>query len=209
MNEKAETLSAPQIQRLRVRRSTGLDLNPRPPRSVRVSKRAAGTLMADRRYHPRTLRLRRLQTPATTGRDVGRGQHAAQRRARHGGRRRDRQGRTVRAISRTLRHSAVRRLIRALWCRQANCRQDRRATARRRSRRGRTGVRAASTNSRTAGCRPDASTSRTIARGAPSARRVRTRTTGDRRTDHAQGRIRICRLGDVASKRARRSQQWR
>ena len=71
-------------------------LNPRPPRSVRVSKRAAGALMADRRYHPRTLRLRRLQASATTGRNVGRGEHAAQRRTRHGGRRRDREGRTVR-----------------------------------------------------------------------------------------------------------------
>ena len=39
MNEKAETLSAPMDA------PSGLDLNPRPPRSVRVSKRAAGTLM--------------------------------------------------------------------------------------------------------------------------------------------------------------------
>ncbi len=40
MNEKAETLSA------KMDAPSGLDLNPRPPRSVRVSKRAAGTLMA-------------------------------------------------------------------------------------------------------------------------------------------------------------------
>src|SRR5579871_5270934 len=39
VNEKAETLSAPMDA------PSGLDLNPRPPRSVRVSKRAAGTLM--------------------------------------------------------------------------------------------------------------------------------------------------------------------
>jgi type IV secretory pathway VirB10-like protein len=39
VNEKAETLSAPMDA------PGGLDLNPRPPRSVRVSKRAAGTLM--------------------------------------------------------------------------------------------------------------------------------------------------------------------
>ena len=40
MNEKAETLSG------KMDAPSGLDLNPRPPRSVRVSKRAAGTLMA-------------------------------------------------------------------------------------------------------------------------------------------------------------------
>jgi type IV secretion system protein VirB10 len=40
VNEKAETLSA------KMDAPSGLDLNPRPPRSVRVSKRAAGTLMA-------------------------------------------------------------------------------------------------------------------------------------------------------------------
>jgi type IV secretory pathway VirB10-like protein len=39
VNEKAETLSAS------MNAPSGLDLNPRPPRSVRVSKRAAGTLM--------------------------------------------------------------------------------------------------------------------------------------------------------------------
>ena len=40
MNEKAETVSA------KMDAPSGLHLNPRPPRSVRVSKRAAGTLMA-------------------------------------------------------------------------------------------------------------------------------------------------------------------
>jgi len=40
VNEKAETLTA------KMDAPSGLDLNPRPPRSVRVSKRAAGTLMA-------------------------------------------------------------------------------------------------------------------------------------------------------------------
>jgi type IV secretion system protein TrbI len=40
VNEKAETLSG------KMDAPSGLDLNPRPPRSVRVSKRAAGTLMA-------------------------------------------------------------------------------------------------------------------------------------------------------------------
>jgi type IV secretory pathway VirB10-like protein len=40
VNEKAETVSA------KMDAPRGLDLNPRPPRSVRVSKRAAGTLMA-------------------------------------------------------------------------------------------------------------------------------------------------------------------
>ena len=39
MNEKAETLSNPMDA------PSGLDLNPRPPRTVRVSKRAAGALM--------------------------------------------------------------------------------------------------------------------------------------------------------------------
>ncbi len=40
MNEKAETVSP------KMDAPSGLDLNPRPPQSVRVSKRAAGTLMA-------------------------------------------------------------------------------------------------------------------------------------------------------------------
>ena len=40
MNEKAEPVSQ------KMDAPSGLDLNPRPPRSVRVSKRAAGTLMA-------------------------------------------------------------------------------------------------------------------------------------------------------------------
>ncbi len=187
MNEKAETLSA------KMDAPSGLDLNPRPPRSVRVSKRAAGTLMAIaavilglfayggyKRQQRQVATLAEGSMPHNVAPATAAGAEIAKD-----------------VPSGNVPNSPQQRLTAAdpgILQPPGDLQSPQAGQLRRTISEWRTGFRSASTCSCAACCGPDAAGSGAISGRTPSAGRVRARTAGNRRTDHVARELWIIRL---------------